>query len=86
MIKLLCKGEYHNEPAGLHFNAPGVIEVDEASAELLMRDAPQNFEVYVAPAAPVETASGDADTNDFAGKGFDAPTKDKQVKAAPKKK
>lgn len=74
-MKIIVKGEYHNAPAGLHFDGPGVVEVDAAKAEFLFRDAPGNFELYTEPVAdaPIE-------------KTFDAPTKDKQIKTAPKKK
>ena len=42
-MKLYCKAEYHNGPHGLHFTAPGVIEIDDWKAEFLLRDAPENF-------------------------------------------
>jgi len=41
-MKLYCKDEYHNSSYGLHFTA-GVIEVDEARALFMLRDAPDNF-------------------------------------------
>lgn len=90
-MKLFCKGEYHNQPTQLHFAGPGVIEIDTWKGEFLLRDAPENFERYVEPAATIETfesapAVGVGDTNDFADKGLDGPTKDKQMKAAPRKK
>ena len=42
-MRLYCKSAYHNGPAGLHFSAPGVIEIDDWKAEFLLRDAPENF-------------------------------------------
>ena len=53
-MKLVCKGEYHHSPAGLHFNA-GVIEVDDAKGEYLLRDAPENFALYMPPSMEAVT-------------------------------
>jgi len=117
-MKLYCKSEYHNQPAGLHFDKEGVIDIDDAKAEFLLRDAPDNFARYeefpqpqvLEGAAPPsakdmgnttsdpelvklvkgesgeEDAEGDEDESDEETKSLDAPKKDKQVKAAPKKK
>lgn len=72
-MKLICKGAYHNTPAGLHFDA-GVIEVDDWRAEFLLRDAPENFEKWSEPFATVEA------------KAFDKPPTDTQVKVPARKK
>jgi len=42
-MQLYVKGRYHNGPAGLHFDGPGVVELDEPKALFLLRDAPENF-------------------------------------------
>lgn len=42
-MQLYVKGRYHNGPAGLHFDGPGVVELDEPKARFLLRDAPENF-------------------------------------------
>lgn len=67
-MKLYCRGEYHNQPAGLHFDTAGVIELDAAKAEFLLRDAPENFaryeefpQVQVLEGAPPPSA-GDGDS------------------------
>lgn len=83
-MKLVCKGEYHNPPADLNFEKAGVIDVDDAKALFLLRDAPDNFEPYVEPAAPDQLVQP-AESAD-ASKALDAPPVDKQVKNAPKKK
>jgi hypothetical protein len=76
-MKLFCKGKYHNQPVGLHFDGPGVIDIDEAKAQFLLRDAPENFEVAVAAIpVPVEVVA----------EAFDAPAADKMVKAPSRKK
>jgi hypothetical protein len=48
-MRLYCKAAYHNSPAGLHFDAPGIIEVDDWKAEFLLRDAPDNFSRELPP-------------------------------------
>lgn len=50
-MKLYVKGRYHNGPAGLHFDGPGVVELDEPKALFLLRDAPENFTTEI----PVKT-------------------------------
>ncbi len=42
-MQLYVKGRYHNGPAGLHFDGPGVIEIDDPKGQFLLRDAPENF-------------------------------------------
>ena len=71
-MKLYCKSAYHNGPAGLHFSAPGVIEIDDPKAEFLLRDAPENFSREL----PAEDEL----------KALDEPPRDKAVKAPQKKK
>lgn len=81
-MKLYCKGPYSNQPAGLNFDREGVIDIDEAKALFLLRDAPEHFERYVeslSESAALETSDADI-------KAPDAPHVDKQIKAAPKKK
>ena len=50
-MQLYVKGRYHNGPAGLHFDGPGVVELDEPKALFLLRDAPENFTTEI----PVKT-------------------------------
>ena len=69
-MKLFCRGAYHNAPAGLHFSAPGIIEVDNSVAEFLLRDAPENFTREI----PVATKS------------VDKPAKDKMFRRSPRVK
>jgi hypothetical protein len=76
-MKLLCKGKYHNQPHGLHFDGPGVVEIDDDKAKFLLRDAPENFEVAVERAAPVPVV--------VEVEAFDAPPADKMVKTSRKK-
>lgn len=71
-MKLYCRGRYHNTPAQLHFDGPGVIEIDEPKALFLLRDAPENFTTEL-PAPPQAAA-------------VDEPTADKMVKAPARKK
>lgn len=101
-MKLYCRGEYHNQPAGLHFDTAGVFELDTAFAEFLLRDAPENFARYeelpqeqVLEGAALSELSFEKDapaassSSDAAGaseKALDAPKRDKQVKAPAKKK
>ena len=70
-MRLYCKAEYHNGPAGLHFSTLGVVEVDDWKAEFLLRDAPENFSRDL----PAEES-----------KGFDEPPLDKAVKTPKVKK
>ena len=70
-MKLYCKSAYHNGPAGLHFNAPGIIEIDDWKAEFLLRDAPENFSREL----PSEES-----------KALDEPPLDRAIKAPRKKK
>jgi len=76
-MKILCKSDYANQPAGLFFSA-GLIEVDEKIYEFLKKDAPENFEVAM-PQVLTEAAPPSA-------KAFDAPPADKAVKAPSRKK
>jgi hypothetical protein len=79
-MKLLCKGKYHNQPHGMHFDGPGVIDIDDDKARFLLRDAPENFEVAVErkpEPAPVPVI---VETE-----AFDAPPADKMVKTSRKK-
>lgn len=59
-MQLYVKGRYHNGPAGLHFDGPGVVEIDEPKAQFLLRDAPENFSteipVKAEDAPPVDKA------------------------------
>jgi hypothetical protein len=71
-MKLYCKGKYHNAPAQLHFDGPGVIEIDEPKASFLLKDAPENFSTEL-------PAEGTA-------KAFDESPKDKMVKMPARKK
>lgn len=80
-MKLYCKGEYHNSPAGLHFEKAGVIEIDDAKAEYLLRDAPGNFSRELPQEKPVVPV-----TTDKQDKAMDAPPSDKQVKKPAKEK
>jgi len=50
-MQLYVKGRYHNGPAGLHFDGPGVVELDDPKALFLLRDAPENFTTEI----PVKT-------------------------------
>jgi hypothetical protein len=68
-MKLYCKAEYHNNPAGMHFDGPGVIEIDAPKAEFLLRDAPENFTTEL-PEAPAARATS-----------FDQPVRDTAMKA-----
>jgi len=70
-MKLYVKAEYHCSPMGLHFAAPGVVEVDDWKAEFLLRDAPENFSREL----PAEES-----------KALDEPPQDKAVKAPLRKK
>jgi hypothetical protein len=72
-MRLFCRSAYHNGPAGLHFAAPGVIEVDDWKAEFLLRDAPENFSREL-PTAERET------------KALDEPPEDRAVKMPKVKK
>jgi len=76
-MKLFCKGKYHNQPAGLHFDGPGVIDIDEAKAQFLLRDAPENFEPAVEPLTPAPLPKVE---------GIEEPPVDKMVKAPSRKK
>lgn len=78
-MKLYCKGEYHNSPAGLHFSREGVIEIDDAKGEFLLRDAPENFSRELPAPEPAAGMSAEM-------KAPDAPAKDKMVKEPGKKK
>ena len=70
-MRLYCKSDYANPPYHLFFPA-GVIEVDERVAEILFRDAPDNF-MRDLPAPP-ET------------KALNAPPADKMLKEPKRKK
>ena len=72
-MRLYCKSAYHNGPAGLHFSAPGVIEIDDPKAEFLLRDAPENF-------------SRELPTAEQESKALDDPPEDRAVKAPRVKK
>jgi hypothetical protein len=72
-MKIYCKGYYSNPPAGLFFTQAGVVEVDEAKAEFLLRDAPDNFSRDLP--APKENV-----------KAPETPARDKAVKAPTNKK
>jgi hypothetical protein len=79
-MKLQCKGKYHNQPHGMHFDGPGVIDIDDDKAQFLLRDAPENFGVVVERVAvpapePVEVVT----------EAFDAPPQDKMVRTSRKK-
>lgn len=67
-MKIYCKGAYSNPPAGLFFAQPGVVEVDDAKAEFLLRDAPDNF-------------SRELPTPSESVKAPETPARDKAVKA-----
>lgn len=100
-MKLLCKGEYHNGPAGLHFNEAGEIEIDEIKGRFLLKDAPENFEqvktkitITLADRPLVDEFShpsfeeGEESEADEEGevKASDKPEKDKALKADNKSK
>lgn len=86
-MKIYCRGEYHNPPAGLHFANPGVVEIDDAKAEFLLRDAPENFTRELpAPAAPPEASDQLVEPTADATKAVDAPPHDKQIKSPSRKK
>lgn len=70
-MKLFVRGEYHNNPAGLHFDKAGVVELDKEKVEFLLRDAPENFTTEL-PETEV--------------KSLDEPKRDKMVKEPTKKK
>ena len=72
-MKLYCKGPYHNNPAGLHFDE-SAIQVDDHVAEFLLRDAPDNFEIVAEAEIPTSEL-----TPHIAA--LDEPPLDKQVKA-----
>lgn len=55
-MRLYVKGRYHNGPAGLHFDGPGVVEIDEPKALFLLRDAPENFSTTIPAKAEDEPA------------------------------
>ena len=88
-MKLIVKGRYHNNPAELHFDVPGIVEVDDKKAEYLLRDAPDNFAIYAPPVAEslakevIERADG-IDAQEA--KDLDAPLVDKMLKEPKKKK
>lgn len=67
-MKIYCKGPYSNPPAGLFFAQAGMVEIDDAKAEFLLRDAPENF-------------SRDIPTSPESVKAPEAPARDKAVKA-----
>jgi hypothetical protein len=71
-MKLYCRGRYHNQPAGLFFDGPGVIEIDDPKALFLLKDAPENFSTEI-PAPPQAAA-------------LDEPAADKMVKSPARKK
>lgn len=66
----LLFGTYHNQPYGLHFEAPGEYELDAPKIEFLLRDAPNQF----SRTSPVEVAA------------LKAPAHDKMVRAPRAKK
>ena len=70
-MKLYCLSDYSNPPSNLFFPA-GWIEVDEKIAEVLFRDAPDNFSL-----------SGPAPKAD---KALDGPPRDKMLKEPKRKK
>jgi len=47
--KLRCKFSYTNQPRGYQLEVGSVLEVDDATAEWLCRDAPGTFEVVEQP-------------------------------------
>src|SRR3990172_9481943 len=73
-MKLYCKSAYHNGPAGLHFSAPGVIEIDDPKAEFLLRDAPENFSREL----PAEDSKTELPAEES--KALDEPPEDRAVK------
>lgn len=74
-MRLICLGPYHNDPAGLHYDGPGEIELDEAKALFLLRDAPDNFKrLDISTEIPPQ------------GKALDQPPADKMIRRAPKTK
>lgn len=82
-VKINVKGEYHNGPMQIHFAGPANgLEIDDWKAEFLLRDAPGNFEIVPENAGATPEEKEDAAET----KALDAPTMDKQVKHAPKKK
>jgi len=82
-MKLYCRGEYHNGPAGLHFDRVGVIELDDAKAEYVLRDAPENFSRELPPSTRFADQGRSAQDEV---KAPDEPPVDKQIKAPAKKK
>ena len=96
-MKLYCKGQYHHGPLNLHFDHPGVIEVDDPIAAFLQRDAPENFTRDLPtptpalprshpPLTPPADAGGEKRTGEGIDKALDEPPVDKQIKAPVKKK
>jgi hypothetical protein len=83
-MKLWCKGHYRNPPAGLVFEA-GVIEVDDAQAEFLLRDAPENFSRELPPDPQADAASARLAAPPQ-GRGLEVPPIDRAVKAPARKK
>jgi len=79
-MRLYCKSAYHNGPAGLHFSAPGVIEIDDWKAEFLLRDAPENFSREL----PAEDSKTELPAEES--KALDEPPYDKAVKVPKVKK
>lgn len=82
-MKLIVKGRYHNNPAELHFDAPGVFEVDNKKAEFLLCDAPENFAVYAPPADATVTQPAIPQNEQ---KDLSAPPTDKMLRAPKNKK
>lgn len=72
MQKLRAKGQYINPQLNLKLRAGDVLEVSEAEAAFLLRDAPGLFEL-VEPDPEPETAA------------LDAPPADKMIKRSRRK-
>jgi len=76
-MKLFCVGAYHNSPAGLHFDGPGVIDLDDPKAAFLLKDAPENF-MSLDQAERAGVLERD--------KALDEPPRDKAIRSPAKKK
>ncbi len=78
MAKIISKGEYHNQPMGLHFDGAGEFELDADRVAYLLKDAPDNFSL-----PPAATSASGAEPDLTNGSGDEEP-KDKAFNKAPK--
>jgi len=87
-MKLYCRGAYssrypeRNEV--LKFDGPGIIDIDDAKAEFLLRDSPGNFTTEL-PAPEVTGESKTADKSK-ANKALDKPKANKALEEPDEKK